>query len=63
VWQRPTENDGGTAVFNFTDRDNATFSYTPSAFTEAEWGHTPITDLPLTKLFGIPADKYFSTTQ
>ena len=63
VWQRPTENDGGTAVFNFSDRDNATFSYTPSTFTETEWGHTPITDLPLTKLFGIPADKYFNTTQ
>jgi hypothetical protein len=64
VWQRPTENPGGTAVFNFIDRDNATFTYTPSTFTETEWGHTtPITDLPLTKLFGIPADKYFMTTE
>jgi hypothetical protein len=64
VWQNPTENAGGTAVFNFTDRENATFSYTPSAFTNTEWGHTtPIADLPLTKIFSIPADKYFTTTQ
>lgn len=64
VWQNPTENDGGTAVFNFTDRENATFSYTPSTFTNTEWGHTtPIADLPLTKIFSIPADKYFTTTQ
>jgi hypothetical protein len=63
VWQNPTENAGGTAVFNFTDRENATFNYTPSAFTDSEWGHTtPIVDLPLTKIFSIPADKYFTTT-
>jgi len=61
VWQKPTENVGGTAVFNFSDRENATFSYMPSAFSTTEWGHTtPIVDLPLTKLFGIPADKYFT---
>lgn len=59
-----TRNDGGTAVFVFSDRDNATFSYTPSTFSDNEWGHaTPITDLPLVKLFGIPADKYFSTPE
>jgi hypothetical protein len=64
VWQQPTENDGGTAVFDFSDRDNATFSYTPSAFSNGEWGHTtPIVDLPLVKIFGIPADKYFSTSE
>lgn len=64
VWQNPTENDGGTAVFNFSNRENATFSYTPSTFTDAEWGHTtPIANLPLTKLFSIPADKYFTTTE
>lgn len=64
VWQKPTENAGGTAVFNFTDLENATFSYTPSAFTNTEWGHTtPIVNLPLTKIFSIPADKYFTTTQ
>ena len=55
---------GGTAVFVFSDRDNATFSYTPSAFSMSEWGHTtPIVDLPLVKVFGIPADKYFNTSE
>lgn len=55
-----TRENGGTAVFVFDDRDNATFSYTPSAFSESEWGHTtPIVDLPLIKVFGIPADKYY----
>ena len=64
VWQKPTENDGGTAVFNFSDRENATFSYTPSAFSTSEWGHTtPIVDLPLTKIFGIPADKYYRSPE
>jgi hypothetical protein len=64
VWQQPTENDGGTAVFEFSDRDNATFSYTPSAFSNSTWGHTtPIVDLPLVKIFGIPADKYYSTSE
>jgi hypothetical protein len=56
--------DGGTAVFEFSDRDNATFSYTPSEFSDTTWGHTtPIEDLPLVKIFGIPADKYFSTAE
>lgn len=51
---------GGTGVIVFGDRDHATFSYTPSVFTETEWGHTtPITDLPLIKIFGIAADKNF----
>ncbi|MDX2428312.1 MAG: hypothetical protein QNK22_06440, partial [Xanthomonadales bacterium] len=55
---------GGTAVIVFGDRDNATFSYTPSEFSETEWGHTtPIVDLPLVKAFGIPADKNFSTSE
>jgi hypothetical protein len=59
--QRP---DGGIAVFEFIDRDNAVFSYTPSEFSTTEWGHTtPIEALPLTKLFGIPADKFFTTTE
>ena len=45
--------DGGTAYFVFEDADNATFSYTPSEFSESEWGHTtPIENLPLVKLFG-----------
>jgi hypothetical protein len=56
----PREN-GGTAVFVFSDRNNATFSYTPSAFSETTWGHTtPIVDLPIVKLFDIPANKFFS---
>ena len=55
---------GGTAVFEFSDRDSAIFSYMPSAFSETNWGHTtPIVDLPLVKVFGIPADKYFPTSE
>jgi len=54
----------GTGVFVFSDRDNATFSYTPTEFAATKWGHTtPIVDLPLVKLFGIPAEKYFDTSQ
>lgn len=56
-------NDGGTAVFEFSDRDNAIFSYTPSAFTADTWGHTAIEALAMTKLFGVPADKYYSTPE
>jgi len=64
VWQKPTEEPGGTAVFVFSDRENATFSYTPSDFSRTEWGHTtPIVELPLKKIFNIPADKYFSTPE
>lgn len=59
--ERPS---GGTGVFVFEDRDNATFSYTPSEFSTATWGHTtPIDNLPLTKLFGIPAEPAFSQPQ
>ena len=58
-----TREVGGVAVFNFSDRDNATFSYTPSAFSETTWGHTPIVDLPLVKAFGIPADNNFPSSQ
>jgi hypothetical protein len=59
-----TRENGGTAVFVFDDRDNATFSYTPSAFSASEWGHsTPIVDLPLTKIFGIPADNYYRQSE
>lgn len=59
-----TREDGGTAVFVFSDREHATFSYTPSAFSASEWGHTtPIVDLPLTKIFEIPADKYYVTSE
>ena len=55
---------GGTAVLVFSDRDNATFSYSPSDFSANQWGHTsPIVDLPLVKVFGIPADKYFESSE
>jgi len=52
---------GGTGVFEFADRDTATFSYTPSDFTAMAWGHTAIDALPLVKLFGIPAPDTFAT--
>lgn len=58
-----TRENGGTAVFEFTNRESGTFSYTPSAFSNSEWGHTtPIVDLPLIRIFGIPADKYYGTS-
>jgi len=55
-----TNEDGGSAVIVFSDRDNATFSYTPSAFTTNQWGHSAIVAVPLVKLFGIDAAKSFS---
>ena len=45
---------GGTAQFEFVDKDNATFSYTPSEFSVSTWGHTAVESLPLVKLFGLP---------
>ena len=51
--------EGGTGVFEFSDRDKATFSYTPSGFTATAWGHEGIDALPLVKLFGIPAPEAF----
>lgn len=55
--------EGGIAVFEFSDQNNATFSYTPSDFATTNWGHTtPIENLQLTKLFGIPADPVFPVT-
>ena len=51
--------DGGTAVIEFTDRENATFNYTPSEFTVTQWGHGEVVDLALIKLFGIDAAKSF----
>ena len=53
----------GTATFVFSDSSNATFSYTPSEFSINTWGHTAVTDLPLVKLFGIPADFFFDLSQ
>jgi len=46
--------DGGTAIFEFIDEENATFSYEPSEFSTSTWGHTAIDSLPMVKLFGIP---------
>lgn len=56
--------NGGTAVFEFSDRDNGTFSYTPSTFSQSEWGHMDAIDsLPLIKLFGVPADTRFQSPE
>lgn len=44
---------GGAGRFEFSDKDNAVFDYFPSEFTTSAWGHTPITSLPLEKLFNI----------
>lgn len=46
--------DAGTARLEFSDPDNAIFSYMPSDFSASEWGHTRIESLPLIKLFAIP---------
>jgi hypothetical protein len=60
----PNRYEAGTAVFEFSDRDNATFSYTPSADSATRWGHaTPVENLPLVKLFGIPADGFYEMSQ
>jgi len=50
-----TREAGGTAVFEFSDPDNGTFSYLPSDFSVTTWGHSPIVALPIEKLFAIPA--------
>ena len=55
--------EGGTGVFVFSDSSNATFSYTPSEFSINTWGHSAVTDLPLVKLFGVPADFFFDLSQ
>lgn len=60
----PIPDVAGTGVFVFGDTNNATFSYTPTEFAATKWGHTtPIVDLPLIKLFGIPADFFFDLSQ
>ena len=54
--------DGGTAVIDFSDRENAVFSYTPSQDMIDYFGHTTgVENLPLVKLLGIPADLNFSS--
>jgi hypothetical protein len=55
-----TRLEGGTGVFVFKDRDNATFSYTPAADMGSQHGiNEGIDNLPLVKLLGIPADSTF----
>ena len=55
-----TRLEGGTGVFVFTDRDNATFTYTPAADMGSQHGiNDGIDSLPLVKLLGIPADSTF----
>ncbi len=44
---------GGVGRFEFADKDNGVFDYTPSDFTASTWGHTPVESLPLEKLFSI----------
>lgn len=44
---------GGVGRFEFSDKDNGVFDYFPSDFTMLAWGHSPITSLPLEKLFSI----------
>ena len=45
--------DAGTGRFAFTDENIATFQYTPSPFSVANWGHSSISFMPLEKLFGV----------
>lgn len=53
---------GGTARIVFTDTQNATFSYTPSAFSVTTWGHSAIESLPLKRLFTVPVTDTSATT-
>ncbi|MFC1776551.1 family 16 glycosylhydrolase [Pseudomonadota bacterium] len=47
--------NGGTAHFEFTDKYNGTFNYTPSGFSTTAWGHVaPVENLPVVKIFSIP---------
>lgn len=50
---------GGTAVFEFDDRENGSFSYAPSEFTRDNWGHLALEGLPIARLFGVPAPATF----
>ena len=54
--------DGGTAYFEFADKNNGIFSYTPSTFSANTWGHvTAIEELPVVKLFAIPVSNTNTT--
>jgi hypothetical protein len=55
--------DGGTALIEFSDQDNAILNFMPSEFSMTNWGHTEIENLPLVKLFGIPAPASFTPHQ
>jgi beta-glucanase (GH16 family) len=46
--------NAGTARLDFSDANNAVFSYVPSEFSQTAWGHSAIESLPLIKLFAIP---------
>ena len=46
----------GTARFEFSDSDNAVFSYTPTEASINDLGHSAIEELPLTRLFAIPVN-------
>ncbi|MEJ2382839.1 MAG: glycoside hydrolase family 16 protein [Xanthomonadales bacterium] len=62
VFERP-EGDwpaGGSGRFEFSDEDNGVFSYEPSEFTIATWGHSAHA-MDITKLFSVPVNG--STTQ
>ena len=57
-------NVAGTGTFVFSDGDNGVFSYTPSDDSETRFGHTtPVENLSIVKLFGIPADSVFEMQQ
>ncbi len=64
VWNAVPNEDqvvAGTGIFEFIDRDNAVFSYTPNQYAGDTFGHTtPVENLSLIKLIGIPAEKKFT---
>ncbi len=46
--------DAGSGTFIFDDQDNALFDYTPSQNSIDNLGHSPLSSLPITRLFAIP---------
>ena len=60
----PESNNAGIGTFMFSDGDNGVFSYAPSDDSATRFGHTtPVENLPIEKLFGIPADPVFEMPQ
>ena len=55
--------NAGTARLDFSDANNAVFSYDPSEFSQTTWGHSAIESLPLIKLFAIPLPQGQGATQ